>query len=159
MSKPVTIEQAQAVLHKAEAVLGHKLSFGEASDLLLDNFPELESSDEAHDLLRDMGRKPIRCDQCEALMINGVFCHETGCPNTHSRYDSAEDRWVKTYECLECGCRQDEGVECCVMEEYEEDHCECGVPLAPDGLCPCCDWEDDSGDVDDYWEDEAAHDD
>ena len=23
-----------------------------------------------------------KCDQCEALMINGVFCHETGCPNT-----------------------------------------------------------------------------
>lgn len=21
------------------------------------------------------------CDQCEATMINGVFCHETGCPN------------------------------------------------------------------------------
>ena len=20
------------------------------------------------------------CDSCEALMINGVFCHETGCP-------------------------------------------------------------------------------
>lgn len=20
------------------------------------------------------------CDQCEALMINGVYCHETGCP-------------------------------------------------------------------------------
>ena len=23
-----------------------------------------------------------RCDQCEASMINGVYCHETGCPNT-----------------------------------------------------------------------------
>ena len=21
------------------------------------------------------------CDQCQALMINGVYCHETGCPN------------------------------------------------------------------------------
>ena len=25
--------------------------------------------------------KRERCDSCEALMINGVFCHETGCPN------------------------------------------------------------------------------
>jgi hypothetical protein len=25
-----------------------------------------------------------RCSQCEALVINGVACHETGCPNmTH----------------------------------------------------------------------------
>ena len=23
----------------------------------------------------------MHCDQCEAVMINGVFCHETGCPN------------------------------------------------------------------------------
>jgi hypothetical protein len=22
----------------------------------------------------------IKCDQCEALVINGVACHETGCP-------------------------------------------------------------------------------
>jgi hypothetical protein len=21
-----------------------------------------------------------QCSQCEALMINGVYCHETGCP-------------------------------------------------------------------------------
>lgn len=32
--------------------------------------------------------KRIRCNQCEALMINEVFCHETGCPNTNARYDS-----------------------------------------------------------------------
>jgi hypothetical protein len=25
--------------------------------------------------------KQERCDQCEALRINGVYCHETGCPN------------------------------------------------------------------------------
>ena len=23
----------------------------------------------------------VRCSQCEALVINGVACHETGCPN------------------------------------------------------------------------------
>ncbi|KKL55360.1 hypothetical protein LCGC14_2256210 [marine sediment metagenome] len=22
-----------------------------------------------------------QCDQCEAMMINGVYCHEIGCPN------------------------------------------------------------------------------
>lgn len=31
-----------------------------------------------------------RCDQCEALMINGVYCHEQGCRN-------------ETHECKECG--------------------------------------------------------
>lgn len=24
----------------------------------------------------------VKCDQCEALVINGVPCHEQGCPNT-----------------------------------------------------------------------------
>lgn len=23
----------------------------------------------------------VRCSQCEALCINGIPCHETGCPN------------------------------------------------------------------------------
>ena len=27
-------------------------------------------------------RYRIRCSQCEACAINGVPCHETGCPNT-----------------------------------------------------------------------------
>jgi phage FluMu protein Com len=31
----------------------------------------------------------IRCTQCEALMINGIFCHELGCPNTKARYDES----------------------------------------------------------------------
>ena len=33
-----------------------------------------------------------RCDQCEAMMINGIYCHETGCP-----------RATQTAECFECG--------------------------------------------------------
>ena len=34
------------------------------------------------------------CQSCEALTINGVLCHESGCP------DSWRD---ETKECLECG--------------------------------------------------------
>lgn len=26
----------------------------------------------------------MSCNQCEALVINGVYCHETGCPNKGS---------------------------------------------------------------------------
>ncbi len=37
----------------------------------------------------------VRCSQCEALVINGLACHETGCPNAHEyqtiRYDERED--------------------------------------------------------------------
>jgi hypothetical protein len=31
----------------------------------------------------------VRCSQCEALVINGVPCHETGCPHA-------------THECAGC---------------------------------------------------------
>jgi len=34
------------------------------------------------------------CDSCEVLVINGMLCHETGCPNA----------WRDTMlECVECG--------------------------------------------------------
>lgn len=34
-----------------------------------------------------------RCDSCEALMINGLYCHEHGCP----------EAWRTTRECKWCG--------------------------------------------------------
>jgi hypothetical protein len=37
----------------------------------------------------------LRCDSCQALVIQGTFCHETGCP----------EAWRdSTVECAECGC-------------------------------------------------------
>ena len=37
----------------------------------------------------------MKCDQCELLVINGVVCHETGCPNA----------WRDTTRtCYACGC-------------------------------------------------------
>ncbi len=30
---------------------------------------------------RKNGTHRVRCSQCEALVINGVACHEHGCPN------------------------------------------------------------------------------
>lgn len=28
-----------------------------------------------------MKYKTVKCDQCDVLVINGVVCHEHGCPN------------------------------------------------------------------------------
>ena len=36
----------------------------------------------------------VNCDQCEALMINRVFCHETGCPNTFKEWNPEEEAWI-----------------------------------------------------------------
>ena len=35
-----------------------------------------------------------RCQSCEVLMINGVRCHEIGCPDSWKDYQN---------ECRECG--------------------------------------------------------
>lgn len=43
-------------------------------------------------------------------MINGVFCHETGCPNSRKTYE--DGAWVRYYECFECGCDVREGESC-----------------------------------------------
>jgi hypothetical protein len=36
---------------------------------------------------RSEHRYRIRCSQCEALVINGVPCHERGCPNEKKEAD------------------------------------------------------------------------
>ena len=45
----------------------------------------------------------MNCNQCEMLSINGVACHETGCPNTDKQWDKNVEAWLDTYECPECG--------------------------------------------------------
>jgi len=39
---------------------------------------------------RDGRSLRVRCSQCDALVINGVACHERGCPNA-------------MHECAGCG--------------------------------------------------------
>lgn len=34
-----------------------------------------------------------RCDQCAAARINGVFCHEHGCPNQNKLWDIIDQTW------------------------------------------------------------------
>lgn len=58
-------------------------------------------------------RKNISCDSCIALMINGMFCHETGCPNTSSRYDAESGSWIKQRKCFDCGYTVDADEDCC----------------------------------------------
>ena len=52
-------------------------------------------------------RVPVSCDQCQMLSINGVACHETGCPNQNSRWDKENRAWVKQRKCFDCGCTVD----------------------------------------------------
>jgi len=46
--------------------------------------------DKSHVNTNDLGQKSVivGCSQCAALVINGVGCHETGCPNTRRTDDS-----------------------------------------------------------------------
>jgi len=59
----------------------------------------------------------ITCDSCELLSINGLPCHEHGCPNTNATWDTEQGEWVRTRTCFECGCECPEGSECCAEEE------------------------------------------
>jgi len=47
------------------------------------------------------------CNSCEVVMINGVRCHEIGCPNAWKDY---------TRECKWCGTKfnpEEKGQQCC----------------------------------------------
>ena len=62
----------------------------------------------------------MRCDRCEALMINGMFCHETGCPNSGKIYLAEIDMWVRFLKCHECGCEVEEGTACDCRDFFDE---------------------------------------
>jgi hypothetical protein len=34
----------------------------------------------------------MRCNSCEAVMINGIYCHENGCPDAWKDY-KRECKW------------------------------------------------------------------
>ena len=53
------------------------------------------------------------CDQCEVLYINGLFCHETGCPNQKKVWQDGE--WIAVYDCPECGSTLEVGQPCCEL--------------------------------------------
>ena len=48
--------------------------------------------------------RTTRCDQCEAAVINGVYCHEQGCPRQRATDpDYRGDTEPPVLECDECG--------------------------------------------------------
>lgn len=55
---------------------------------------------------------PMKCDQCQMLSINGVACHETGCPNSRKTWLEDRAEWVLFLPCSACGCDVEVGTVC-----------------------------------------------
>ena len=62
----------------------------------------------------------MHCDSCQMLSINGVPCHETGCPNSRKTWIAERGEWVLFIECRECGCDVEQGETCSCFEPIEE---------------------------------------
>lgn len=60
------------------------------------------------DSKEDAGYLKVRCHSCEALVIQGHPCHETGCPE-------------QRVECRECGSLMRRGEGCSCMDPVEDD--------------------------------------
>jgi hypothetical protein len=58
----------------------------------------------------------MRCDQCEMLSINGVPCHETGCPNSRKTWIEERGEWVVFLDCFACGFPVESGTVCSCQE-------------------------------------------
>jgi hypothetical protein len=43
----------------------------------------------------------LKCNQCQLLSINGVACHETGCPNSGRTWSNDEHDWIEQEEEME----------------------------------------------------------
>jgi hypothetical protein len=49
------------------------------------------------------GKIHIACSQCDALVINGIACHETGCSNaTHECHGCNEQIPMHSRYCSDC---------------------------------------------------------
>ena len=59
------------------------------------------------------------CDSCQLLAINGVTCHETGCPNSRKAWIEARGQWIRFVECFVCGCEAEAGTVCGCDEDIE----------------------------------------
>jgi hypothetical protein len=60
----------------------------------------------------------MNCNQCEMLSINGIPCHETGCPNSKKTWAEERQEWVLFLPCSACGCPVEVG-EYCGCEDSE----------------------------------------
>lgn len=79
-----------------------------------------DSAEHAHKWEAMGGRRmTISCNQCEAIMINGIFCHETGCPNAHKTWIEDREDWVHFIKCHQCGYDVEAGTTCDCQEEEE----------------------------------------
>ena len=59
--------------------------------------------------------KTIRCEQCQLARIQGVLCHETGCPLA----------WKQRTECRECDrvyVPREHWMDCCSRSCYKAYH-------------------------------------
>jgi hypothetical protein len=66
----------------------------------------------------------IKCNQCNPSVINGVFCHESGCPNQGKKYNPESESWDEIFTCSECGSKYTDSElagECCTFMEEEEE--------------------------------------
>lgn len=38
-----------------------------------------------------------KCHQCDSAIIQGVYCHEFGCPNWNKVWNDEEEMWVNDW--------------------------------------------------------------
>lgn len=62
----------------------------------------------------------MKCNECEMVSIDGIPCHESGCPNSSARWDG--DDWIQQRKCFTCGYTVDRDDDCCDAEESDDDN-------------------------------------
>lgn len=67
----------------------------------------------------DSARIGKHCDQCAAIRVNGIFCHEVGCPNGKKTWVADRGEWVRFVPCSECGFDVEVGTVCECQSDME----------------------------------------
>ena len=71
--------------------------------------------------IRFLKSEGFTCDQCQVSMINGLFCHESGCINANKTYNHVERRWIEYIACSQCGYDVELGEVCNCTSHHNPD--------------------------------------
>jgi hypothetical protein len=61
----------------------------------------------------------VICNHCDLISINGIACHEHGCPNERKTWIEERGEWVRFVNCFVCGFPVEVGTQCDCQEDTE----------------------------------------
>jgi hypothetical protein len=104
---------------KAEVLLDSLIEWGFDQSYIEESDEEYFEPEEEDEMEYSVG---VRCSRCEALCINGIACHETGCPNVVGETDDELEDFEDDFYLFEEEPEEEEDDDAGLYQVNEEDN-------------------------------------